>query len=74
MCLKPGGNAEISLSLRETLLQCSGRHMEGLEGWGQGTDRLCSACLMRAPADFGQILSLHFKLFLLFIAGNRAEC
>jgi hypothetical protein len=48
MCLKkPGGNAEVSLSLRVTVLQCPGRHMEGLEGWGQGTDRLCSACLMR---------------------------
>lgn len=47
--------------------------MEGLEGWGQGTDRLCSACLVRAPFDFGQILSLYFKRFLLFIAGNRAS-
>lgn len=74
MCLKKaGGNAEVGLRLGVTVLQCPGRHMEGLEGWGQGTDRFCSACLMRAPFDFSQMLSLHFKLFLLFIAGNRAS-
>lgn len=40
---------------------------------GTGDRQALLSMLDEDPADFGQILALHFKLFLLFIAGNRAS-